>query len=597
MTQVPDHAELDDQMQNAIQAVVQAHSNQLVNLRRLLSSADHGSSMTIHLLHAEIKLLQEKIVSDQDQILQLQKRCQHLNLQLTHSQSNPTSQPNRSIVQVLSTSSDGQLRTYLRTLTQPSRIHLLHRLLESAVPGDLASLRQYLEKLERSRRDFIGYLPEDLSIRCLLYLDLNSILSCRMVSNRWNDVITRSGAKLWRALSLALTSKDDEPPRPKHDSAEGWFELYKGLHYREENWRKGLAQRVVVLKGHTGSIGAIKLRGTTLATGSLDGTLRIWNVRTSNCLKIVKMPAPVSSLDFYGQYGPTGVIAAGGNDVGRVFLISMNGSLLSTLSGHNKGIRTLAMNSEYLVSGGYDKALVVWNWREGTRIVKFGQQTNPCAAISLFGSNFSSVQVDGVIRCFSILNRELLSQHKVQTQERGPASSLDQPNHKLGGDMFQWFVAEARRVIIATKTTIYQLEYNLGADGTGQLSVDLSSPPKLISLTPIKHELNSGTLDVLKRRFAAAPRFATRLGDEMRIFLGHLPETSSSNGDDRSGTEEKGEEEADTLQPIGGAWLEAESSVSSRNPTCMSLSSDQLVVGCSDGLLYALDFCGTEYRR
>jgi WD40 repeat protein len=61
-----------------------------------------------------------------------------------------------------------------------------------------------------------------------------------------------------------------------------------------------------------GSIGAIKLRGTTLATGSLDGTLRIWNVRTSACLKIVKMPAPVSSLDFYGQYGPTGVIAAGG---------------------------------------------------------------------------------------------------------------------------------------------------------------------------------------------------------------------------------------------------------------------------------------------
>jgi len=279
----------------------------------------------------------------------------------------------------------------------------------------------------------------------------------------------------------------------------------------------------------------------------------------------------------------------------------MNGSLLNTLSGHNKGIRTLAMNSQYLVSGGYDKALVVWNWREGTRIVKFGQQTNPCAAISLFGSTFSSVQVDGVIRCFNILSRELVSQHKVQT-------SPDRTGDKMGigGDVFQWFVAEARRVIIASKTQIYQLEYNLHEQQEGGgLEVDLGSPPRLISLTPIKHELNSGTLDVLKRRFAAAPRFATRLGDDMRIFIGHLPEYPDQDQDLGRGKTSNGgvddddsysQPSDDTLQPIGGAWLDAEARVSSRNPTCMSLSSDQLVVGCSDGLLYALDFCGTQYR-
>lgn len=67
--------------------------------------------------------------------------------------------------------------------------------------------------------------------------------------------------------------------------------------------------------------------------------------------------------------------------------------------------------------------------------------------------------------------------------------------------------------MIATKTRIYEMEYRLAPD----LSVDLSSPPDLVSVTPIVHELNSGTLDVLKRRFAAAPRFASRLGENMRI--------------------------------------------------------------------------------
>jgi len=57
--------------------------------------------------------------------------------------------------------------------------------------------------------------------------------------------------------------------------------------------------------------------------------------------------------------------------VGTAFLIAMNGSLLHTLSGHTKGIITSTMNSQDLVSGGYHEALVVWNWREGTRMGKF----------------------------------------------------------------------------------------------------------------------------------------------------------------------------------------------------------------------------------
>ncbi|OAV85839.1 hypothetical protein PTTG_30237 [Puccinia triticina 1-1 BBBD Race 1] len=82
------------------------------------------------------------------------------------------------------------------------------------------------------------------------------------------------------------------------------------------------------------------------------------------------------------------------------------------------------------------RALVVWKWREVTRIVQLvycvGQQTNPSAAISLFGETFSSFQVNGVIRCFSIVKRRLVSQHTVQTSyKRG----LDKPSP--GGEVFQ----------------------------------------------------------------------------------------------------------------------------------------------------------------
>jgi hypothetical protein len=74
-------------MQAAIQAVIQAHSSKISGLRRVLSSADHGSSMAMHLLHAEIKLLQDKIAADQAEIDRLKKHNSKLSIQL--SQSNP----------------------------------------------------------------------------------------------------------------------------------------------------------------------------------------------------------------------------------------------------------------------------------------------------------------------------------------------------------------------------------------------------------------------------------------------------------------------------------------------------------------------------
>ncbi|KNE88220.1 hypothetical protein PSTG_18385 [Puccinia striiformis f. sp. tritici PST-78] len=110
--------------------------------------------------------------------------------------------------------------------------------------------------------------------------------------------------------------------------------------------------------------------------------------------------------------------------------------------------------------------------------------------------------------------------------------------------MYRWFVAEAQRVIIATKTKTYQLGYKLQEGGgtvpDGSTPIDLASPPRLISLTPIKHGLDLGTPDVLKRRFTAAPRFATGLGDDM-----HSHDQKEEDG-----------EADDSLQPIGGAWLD-----------------------------------------
>ena len=82
---------------------------------------------------------------------------------------------------------------------------------------------------------------------------------------------------------------------------------------------------------------------------------------------------------------------------------------LQQLAGHLNGIRAVALSSKNLVSAGADKALVCWDWRAGTKIVRFGQQTTINIGVQIIagaspseGERVVSVTIDGVVRVFSI---------------------------------------------------------------------------------------------------------------------------------------------------------------------------------------------------
>ena len=70
------------------------------------------------------------------------------------------------------------------------------------------------------------------------------------------------------------------------------------------------------------------------------------------------------------------------------------------------------MSSRNLVSAGADKALVCWDWRAGSKIVRFGQQTTINIGVQIVGGGGQggegegervvSVTIDGIVRVFSI---------------------------------------------------------------------------------------------------------------------------------------------------------------------------------------------------
>ncbi|MCO5590167.1 hypothetical protein L7F22_044136 [Adiantum nelumboides] len=354
-----------------------------------------------------------------------------------------------------STFDEEKVKAQVRMLDAHSRRKLLDIILDACLPGDIAGMQNVLKKRLSLTRDIISALPDDVHLKIFERLHIHDLLRCRLVSKRWNAISVHPD--LWRSYALVLTMGDSIPLTPPTDPT-GWEPMVKGLYFRERNWAKGICQSITLMPGHTGFVTAMKLKGrTTLVTGSYDETIRVWDLTTGACKKVLKAKA-IACLDFLAEEG---ILAAGLYDTGRVMVWDMrNWTLLQTLSGHNRGIRNVALNSEYLVSVGQDKAIVVWDWKNGTKIVRFGQQSNVSLGVSIVDHDkIVAVTVDGIIRTFDLSSpkKEMIGQFDVSKLAPNLASRLS--GLKDGSNMMQWFAAHRNTITMGSHNTVIHLQW------------------------------------------------------------------------------------------------------------------------------------------
>ncbi|KAF7419289.1 hypothetical protein PC9H_001876 [Pleurotus ostreatus] len=323
------------------------------------------------------------------------------------------------------------------------------------------------------------------------------LLGLESVSRKWQSLIHHPA--IWRYLCFRISADDPVPlsltlsERGRGDGKggpkEGWEALYRALHHRESNFLFGIPQRVRFLVGHTGFCTTLLLRGKRLISGSYDETIRFWDVETGEMKKCLQVKKPVSCIDWLLEEE---VFVVGFHDVGRVHLYSsLTYTPLQQLSGHLNGIRAVALSSRTLVSAGADKALVCWDWRAGTKIVRFGQQTTVNVGVQLVGGNGKgdgervvSVTIDGIVRVFAIDRREMISQFKLSELGGGdPVLSSKLWNVGRAPDnMLQWFAAKGSQITCATKAVIMHLQWQETADTASSASKGTAATPGSESL-------------------------------------------------------------------------------------------------------------------
>ncbi|KAF5390921.1 hypothetical protein D9757_004054 [Collybiopsis confluens] len=420
-----------------------------------------------------------------------------------------------------------KVKKVVKRMGREARERLIGIILEASHPGAVSKQILLLQKYLKSTYDILGNLSAPLALRVLLEFPVQEvILRLSLVSKRWHQVVHHY--TFWRMHVYLLTRTDPVPvtpsnahnykilaPPPKGLGDGGWFPLYKSLFHLQKNLKEGLAQSVLFLHGHTNHVTTLTLRGRRLISGSYDESIRFWQLpekgvgvgmsraamegaaggseikprkgevektegvkevlKAAECKKVLKVGKVVSCVDWLIEEE---VFVVGFHDVGRVHLFSsLTYTPLQQLSGHLNGIRAVALSSKNLVSAGADKALVCWDWRAGTKIVRFGQQMTVNIGVQLIagatkeeGERVVSVTIDGVVRVFSIQRREMISQFKL-SELGGTDPFLNAKLFNVGAapnNMLQWFAAKGSQMTCATKYVILHLQWQEEAETPAQ---------------------------------------------------------------------------------------------------------------------------------
>ncbi|MEO8890659.1 MAG: WD40 repeat domain-containing protein, partial [Coleofasciculaceae cyanobacterium] len=141
--------------------------------------------------------------------------------------------------------------------------------------------------------------------------------------------------------------------------------------------------RCVAFSPNSAAVATLGASGQTLASGSGDQTIRLWDVNTGHCLNVLQgHHSEVRCVAF----SPNGQLLASGGRDGMVRLWDVTtGQCLNTLPGHSNWIESVAFSQDgqTLVSlGGRDKMLRLWEVSTGQCLKTLPGQTRWAESIA-----------------------------------------------------------------------------------------------------------------------------------------------------------------------------------------------------------------------
>ncbi|KAI9018687.1 WD40-repeat-containing domain protein [Phycomyces nitens] len=189
----------------------------------------------------------------------------------------------------------------------------------------------------------------DLETRqCVLTLDVMWASKSTEATNSWSSFDRWSLDGLQQSLF--------EPASDFVGALQFWnFALASGtLDGKIRMWDLRTGQTHRTLPGHNGPVTSLQFDEVHLVSGSTDKTIRIWDLRTGSVFDTLSYTGPVTSLQF-----DSGKIVSAGS-TSSIDVYNRTSFQHNTLAGHTGAVNSVRFRKNVLASGGKDKVVKLW---------------------------------------------------------------------------------------------------------------------------------------------------------------------------------------------------------------------------------------------
>jgi WD40 repeat protein len=161
---------------------------------------------------------------------------------------------------------------------------------------------------------------------------------------------------------------------------------------------------IFTLTGHTDDVEIVAFSsdGKTLASGSGDSTIKLWNVEGGTLIRTLEGHTDDVEIVAFSPDGKT--LASGSSDWTIKLWNVEGGTLIRTLEGHTDDVEIVAFSPDdkTLASGSWDSTIKLWNVDDGTLIRTLEIDPGASVAFSPDGKTLASGSWDSTIKLWSV---------------------------------------------------------------------------------------------------------------------------------------------------------------------------------------------------
>jgi len=258
----------------------------------------------------------------------------------------------------------------------------------------------------------------------------------------------------------------------RFNPGQDWKKMYQIRCTIDRRWR-ARTPNAIYLNGHTDSVYCCQFDENKIITGSRDRTIRVWDLNSFECLKVIGGPAslPVSSSSAPLEVHKDTVsnpASLNGTPLGHslysiptdyheasILCLQFDSEIMVTgssdhtcivwditgkeympkyrLRRHAAGVLDVCLDDKYIISCSKDATINVWDRRTGHHLKELTGHHGPVNAVQLRGNLLVSASGDGVAKLWNLDSGTCIKEFPSRDRGLAAVEFSDDAKHVLAG--------------------------------------------------------------------------------------------------------------------------------------------------------------------